>query len=62
MQFGQEVLVEKSGSKFTCSRMLPFVTKEGTVGDEDGDLVGLEGLGVEEDEALPLAEVVVGRG
>ena len=42
--------------------MFPFVSKEGAVGDKDGDLVGLEGLGVEEDEALSLAEVVVGRG
>ncbi len=42
--------------------MFPLVTKEGTVGDKDGDLVGLEGLGVEQDEALSLAEVVIRRG
>jgi hypothetical protein len=41
--------------------MFPLVTKEGTVGDKYGDLVGLEGLGIEQDEALSLAKVVVRR-
>ena len=38
----------KYGCKFTFSRMFPLVTKKGAI----GDLVGLEGLGVKEREAL----------